>query len=272
VEHPRVVVVITHEALHPQALFVVLVAQALGRLGLQVAGEHVVAVPGQEVELVAHAPQKREGGIGRLLLALGDQALLPELAQRAGPELGRAEPQRGVHVSQPARRLLDVGLHDVGRGPVLAIALVPLGQGGGQELLEVPAVHVGPQHSTEAGEEPPVAGQETSRLHGGPARQIGGRHGQAVLQRAQAVADLEPQVPQGVEQLLGDALNVGAELAVVDHHEVDVRRRVELAPTVAAQSHQRRRRRGQAGGHRVGRDEPGQGADDLVDQARVGPH
>ena len=138
----RVQVVVVHEALDAEHIAVVLVAEVLGQARLQVAAEHVVLVAGEEVQLVAHPPQKGQGGVGGVLLAGADEALARQLAQRARAELRRAQPHRRVHVAQAARGLLDVGLADVGRGAELAVALIALGERLREELREVVAIDV----------------------------------------------------------------------------------------------------------------------------------
>ena len=226
VDHPRVEIVVAHELLDPERQLVGGVAEVLGDLGLDVAREHVVLVPGEEVQLVAHPPQEGERLVARLLLARGDEPLVQELAQGPGAELGGGEPHRGVDVAQPARRLLHVGLAHVGRPAELAVALVALGEGGLEELGEVLLVDVLREHFPEAVEEAPVAHQEARLLHRGAAREVGAGHGQAIGQAAHRVADLQAEIPERVEQPLGRPLDVGAHLAVVDHHEVEVGQRV----------------------------------------------
>src|SRR5262245_19178874 len=231
----RVEVVLAHEPLDVEAALVPLVAEVPRDSRLHVPAEHVVLVAGEEMKLVANTPQEGEGGVRRRLLAWRDQPLVVELAQRARAELRGGQPHRRVHVAQATRRLLDVRLADVGRRAVFAVPLVALGQGRRQELLEVALVDVLLEHSTEPGEQPAVAGEEPRRRHGRSAGQVGPGDRDTVRQRAQAVADLESEVPQRVEQLLGHPLDVRGQLSVVDHHEVDVGRRMELATAVTAQ-------------------------------------
>src|SRR5207253_11499067 len=126
----------------------------------------------------------------RVLVVRTDEPGFAQLAQRAGAELGRPRPHGRVHVAQPARGLLAVRLADVERGPVLTVALLALGQRRRQELLEVAAVDVVAQHASEAREQLLVPDDEPGLLHRGAAGEVRARHGHAVLQRAQAVADL----------------------------------------------------------------------------------
>ena len=271
VDGPRMQVVVAHEALDAEGVALALVAEVLGDARLQVAGEHVVLVAGEEVQLVADAPQKRQRRVGAGLLARRDEAVVGQLAQRAGPELGRAQPHGGVHVAQAAGRLLDVGLADVGGGAELAVALLALGQRHGQELAEVVAVDVVAEHSPEAREELAVTVDEPRLLHRGPAGEVGAGHCHAVLERAQAVADLQAEIPQRIEQLLHQPLHEGRQRAVVDHHDVDVRRGMELAAPVAAERDDHERGRGLAGGAAVGDAQARQRAHEVVDEARVRP-
>ncbi len=81
---------------------------------------------------------------------------------------------------------------------------------------------------------------------------------------------LQAEVPQEVEELVGEALDERRELAVVDHHEVDVRRRVQLAAPEAPERDEHVRRGGEAVGGRVGGDQRGEGVQDLLDEARMG--
>ena len=272
VDHPRVQVVVAHELLHRQRQLVAGVAEVLRDLRLDVARQHVVLVAGQEVQLVPHPPQEGERLVGRLLLPLGDEPLVRQLAERPGAELGGGQPHRGVDVAQPSRRLLHVGLAHVGRPAELPVALVPLGERGFQELVEVLLVDVLGQHFPEAVEEPAVAHQEARLLHRGAARKIGARHGQAVRQAAHRVADLQSEVPQGVEDALGHPLDVGAHLAVVDEQQVQVRERMQLAAAIAAERHQDHRARGEALAARVLHRQPVEGGQEAIHERGVGLH
>src|SRR3989442_2738498 len=152
----------------------------------------------EEVELVAHAPEDREPSMRGRLLAGGDEPLAGEPAKRPGAELRLAEPHGRVHVAEAARRLLDVRLADVWRRAVLAVARVALHQGRLEELAEVAAEHLLAQHALEAREQASVAGEEARLLHGGAAREVRARHRNAVVERAEAVGDVEAQGPERV--------------------------------------------------------------------------
>ena len=141
---------------------------------------------------------------------VGDEPLVGQLAQRARAELGRGEPHGGVDVAEAARRLLHVGLAHVRRAAELPVALVALGERRLEELGEVLPVDVLGQDLAEAVEEPPVADEVPRLLHRRAAGEVRPRHGQAVGQAPHRVADLEPQVPQRVEEALGRPLDIRA--------------------------------------------------------------
>jgi hypothetical protein len=268
----RVEVIVAHEALHAEAVALVLVAEVARDPRLEAAAEHVVLVAGDQMQRVAHAPEERQRGVGQGLLAGRDESLVRQLAQRARAELGGAEPHRRVDVAQPARRLLHVGLADVGGGTVLTIPLVALGERGGEELLEVVAVDVVAQDLAELREQPPVARDEPGLLHRRAARKIGAGHRHAIVEGAETVTDMQAEIPHHVEQLLREPLHERRQLAVVDHHQVDVRRRVELAAAVAAERDEDVGRRLEVVRGGIRGDEGGERVQDVVDEARVSLH
>ena len=65
VDHARVEIVVAHELLDGQRHVVAHVAEVLRDLRLDVAREHVVLVAGEEVQLVAHAPEEGQRGVRR---------------------------------------------------------------------------------------------------------------------------------------------------------------------------------------------------------------
>src|SRR5262249_20461138 len=270
VDDAGVEIVVTHELLDVQRHLVAHVAEALGDLRLDVAREHIVLVSGEEGELVAHAPEKGEGGVRQAILAPRDEPLLEEIAQGARAELARGEPHGGVEIAQPARRLLHVGLAHVRGAAELPVALVALGQRRLQELTEVLAVHVLREDLAEALEEPAVSDDVARLLHGGARGEVGARHRHAIGQAPHRVADGETQVPQRVEQSLRDALDVRPHVAVVDDHEIQVGERSQLAAPVSAEGHQHDGRRGGAFLLRVVHRQAEERGEESVHEGRVG--
>src|SRR3546814_8494653 len=86
------------------------------------------------------------------------------------------------------------------------------------------------------------------------------------------MADLQPQVPEQVERCLDDLLGPAGRLPRGDERDVDVRMERHLAPSIAADRHQREtlpRRRIGDGIEMFGREVIGE-ADDLVGEKGVG--
>ena len=147
-----------------------------------------------------------------------------------------------MDVAQAPGRLLHVGLAHVGRGAELAVALIALGERGLEELGEVLPVDVLREHLPEAVEEPPVADEIARLLHGGAAGEVGARHRHAVGQAPHRVAHLKAEVPERVEQPLGDALDIGRHLAVEEEEQIQIGQGMQLPAPVAPQRDQHHRR------------------------------
>src|SRR3546814_5871310 len=67
---------------------------------------------------------------------------------------------------------------------------------------------------------------------------VGGETDQ-IVDRAAGMADLQPQVPEQVERCLDDLLGPAGRLPRGDERYVDVRMERHLAPSIAADRHQR---------------------------------
>ena len=98
----------------------------------------------------------------------------------------------------------------------------------------------------EVGKQAAVARHPPGVHQGGLVLLVGPRLLDALGDRAHGVADLETEVPQQVEDLVDDRLDVLRKLVGGPWHQeqkVDVRAGVERAPAVAAGRHQRQHRR-----------------------------
>src|SRR3989442_163227 len=148
------------------------------------------------------------GGSGPASWGGGEGPLGGGPARLAAPNLRRAEPHGRVHVAEAARRLLDVRFADVRRRAVFAVTGVAFHQRRLEELAEVTAEHVLAQHPLETREQAPLRREEARLLHRRAAPEVPARHRDADRHRAEALADVEPEVPEGIEQLLHHPLHV----------------------------------------------------------------
>ncbi len=181
-----------------------------------------------------------------------------ELAPAAAVACRARDPQDRLEITQAAGALLDVRLEVVRRVVILEVALLLLQR---LRLVERARIERLREKAAELLRQPPRARQvavlEEARAHG----HVGRHLARAFLDRAHGVRELEADVPERGEEALERRGPGRVRRARQQHQDVDVRVRVELPASVAADGEQ-----GVRGGHaRLGPD-----ADDrAVDQARM---
>ena len=203
-------------------------------LGLQVEGEALLGTVGEPVQVAANGAQETvrapvdARGVG------GKRAVADEVFGRPRIVEKAADPHEGVQVAQAPLAFLDVRLQEVA---AVADALVPgiaLGEFGLDEGRLVPMDDLGPkaveQRAAQGHGAPEVARLQKARLHG----EVASRQLQALVDRADTLPHLEPQIPKPVEKKFGHLLLVRGALVGVEEEEVDVGMRRKLAPAVAA--------------------------------------
>ena len=196
------------------------------------------------MELVAQAPEQVAGGARGGDLPMRQQAALPCLAQSGDLVPHACDPESGLEIAQAALPLLQVRFEQPDRSAVAAAPLVELLQLVADELLHAALLELGDGGALEAFEELRVAGDQPAVEQRGPDGVVLARELDALLQRARRVAGLEPDVPEGAVELLGDRVRpraAGIAFAGEQRKEVDVRARSELASAVATGRDQRER-------------------------------
>jgi hypothetical protein len=215
------------------------------RHGVLFLERHLVALAaGDAVEGDTGGQQQLPGvvevaGVGGLHVPGRDQGGDPG----ARPVERPARPLERLQVAQAARPLLEVGGQELGDG---ARRHGPQLGGVGQRLHDAPAPlgRQRPDAAIEVLGEAVRAGQHPHAEHRRQRGQVGVRDRQRLLDRAGGVAGHEPGVPQRVPERVGDRPDLAT--AVVQQHDVDVRRRAQLATGVGPhrQEHHLRRRIG----------------------------
>ena len=244
-----VAVVVVHEALHRQLRIRVVVAEALGEFALVVEQQAVLAPTGDDVQAEAYAPQKAPPFEQPLTLQPRQEAALHQLGElrASNAPLGRSrsaqvplsDPEHRLYVAQAAWGALDVGFEvvvDVVELPVAFLLLLLLGV---EEAAAWPEGALREQ-LVELRGQPCRTGQPSSFQHRRGDADILQRLAPAVGQRAHAVPDVQPQIPQQTHER-GDLLLHHAGLARQDQ-QVDVRVRMQFAAPVAAHGEQRQLR------------------------------
>ena len=216
-------------------------AEALRELRLQIEGQLVVGAAGEEVQRAADRPEEILGALEQAILIGRQHALVDELG--AGPDAVEvlADPEQRIEVAQTALAVLDVGLDDVARVAHLAVALFALGHFRRDELGAGLGHDLGLEPLLELVEQRSVAGEVPRLERRGPYRHVRLRHPQALVDRAHRVADLLAEVPEHIEDVLGDLLAPGRLLVGQDEEEIDVRARRKRAAAIATDGSNRDR-------------------------------
>ena len=227
-----------------------LVAEALGHGGLQVEDQPVLAPPGDQVQPRADQLERAFVLVQLAHLEGRDQPLGGQLAPVAAQSGGARHPDHQLQVAQATGAFLAIGLERVGRVLVLDMALAHLQHLGAQEGLRV---HHRVGGLTEGGVDAARSAQEARFEHGGLHRHVAPRLVDALLDGAHRRADLQADVPAGVQEpfdrgaqrvgrCVGRRVAAGRIQALASrqqHQHVDVGIGEELGAAIAAHGHQR---------------------------------
>jgi len=210
------------------------IAEAQRDLALDVEREPLLGPPGQEVHVAAHRPEKvaatAEAGVfAPVIDVVGDQLLA-----FLHPVDIFGDPIERMQIAQAPLAVLDVGLDQIARLPGAAMALLALGKLGGDEFPGSAAHHLLVEAEPELVKELAVPEQEAGFEDRGAHRHIGLRLADALVDGTSGVADLEPHVPQAIEDRLGDGFAPGGLLVRQQEQEIDVGAGRQDAAAVAA--------------------------------------
>ncbi len=232
-------------------------ATRLGDLRKHEVGVAVAEQRGDSVVLLTHELLPARAGREVEAVADVEQPLVGRIERAARPV---GEPRRGEgadhgEVAQSAAPLLEVGLGQVGELAVAVVALTDRLEELGQATARIgpPVVRQG---RADPGHEVGVAGDEPHVEQANCRDEIGACDVTTVRERAHAVVEPDPRVPQRIPDLLGDPLDRGRAVAtVVEEDEVEVRAGPAVPPREAPDRGQRDALPGRGAG-RPGRCEP----------------
>src|SRR5688572_30215390 len=114
-----------------------------------------------------------------------------------------------MEIAEAALAVLDIGLDEIARGALLAMALVTLGELGDDEFPSGALDDLGIETGDEIAEEGDVAPNVACLQDRGADRHVGARQPDAFIDRTRRMADLQAEIPQRVEDELDDALAPG---------------------------------------------------------------
>ena len=267
-------VVILHEMLHAGQHLGLGVAEALGNLGLQVEAQDIGGAGARKVQLVPYAKEEVVGAPKGLEVVDAEIVLGRELVDRGDVELHPRHPNGVLVVAETADAILDVRFLVEDRVGILAAAVGLILEAGRDIGLGFLADVIAPVGLGERVVEL-VRPRDQARLE---QRRLSldflSRLGKRLVDGPRGMPDLQPAIPQEVENLVRQVLLQGLRvrrlgLGREQEHHVHVAQRRQLGPPVATQRHQRHRRGRHGQGPRVALDRVVEEVDEeLVDGRR----
>ena len=186
--------------------------------------------------MATHRPEEPLGPLETAELGGAEQALVDQLCRRFDAECILADPIERVEVAQAALAVLDVGFDDVAAVAHPAMALVALGELGGDIIARSAGDYFGPKAAKGLFEQFLVAPQPAALEQRGAGGRILLRRGNQFVGRSDRLADLQFQVPQYVEQRLDHLIAPRRSAPRDEAHEVEIAVGRHLAPPGAAQA------------------------------------
>ena len=212
-----------HEALDVLLARVLGVTEPHRDLALDVEGQPLFGAAGDEMHVATHRPEEILAAAEQLVFLLVEYAALDQLVRLAHAVDVFGDPEQGVQIAQAALAVLDVGLDQIARLPAATDAVLALGELGGGELPGGVAHHLIVEARLQFVEQRAVAEQEARFQDGGADGHVRLGLADAFVDRAGGMADLEPGVPQAVEDGFSDQLTPGGLLVGQHEQQIDVR-------------------------------------------------
>ena len=203
-------------------------------LALHVERQPLFGAAREEMDVAADRPQEIGAAAeGAVFLRVEHAAFEQFVGLAHAVDIFR-DPEQRVQVAQAALAVLDVGFDQIARLSGAAMPLLALGELGGDEFGRGALHHllVEPRHQFVV--ERLVAGQEPGLEDRGADRHVAARLPDRFIDRARGVADLQPHVPQAIQDGFGDLLAPGGLLVGQDEQQIDVGFRRHQPAAIAA--------------------------------------
>ena len=228
-----------HEALDRAFAGAIRIAHRRRDFALLVESQPFLGAPGGEVQMAPHRPEEALGTLEPAIFLGGQQSRPDQFGRLLHAMDIFADPVERMEIAKPALAVLDVGLDDIAAVPHPRMALVALGELGANKLARGSGDDVAAEAKPCLFRQALVAPQEACLEQRGPHRHVGPGQRNCFLRGAQRLADLQLQIPQQIEQRLGDLLAPRRAALRHQHHQVDVGERRHLAAPGAAKPDQR---------------------------------
>ena len=237
-------------------------------------GQALLGPARPEMQVAAHAPQELLAPPEQLRFVGREEADLDEVLGPADPVDVFRDPEEGVQVPQATLAVLDVRFDQIPRGPSpvharISLLQLRIDEEGGRAFHHL--LREGPLEIVVEGA---VTQQETRLEERRPDGHVGPRLAYAFRYRAGRVADLQPQVPQDIENGLHRGRAGCASVGRQQEQQVHVGARRHRAAPVAPRRPHRNERALRAGRPCLLRHRRVRGRDHVVhrgsDRARAG--
>ncbi|MGY3405279.1 hypothetical protein ACVWZV_001392 [Bradyrhizobium sp. GM5.1] len=206
-------------------------------LALEVEGEALFRATGVKVKIAAHRPEEVGAAAEGAVFLRVEHAAVDQFVGVAHAVDVLRDPEQRVQVAERTLAVLDVGFDQITRLAAAAMPLLTLGEFRGDELgrgaLHDLLVEAGNQLVIER----PVSGKEARLQDRGADGHVAARLPDRLVDRARGVTDLQPHVPEAIENGLGDLLAPGGLLVGQDEEQIDVGLGGHQAAAIAAGRH-----------------------------------
>ena len=214
--------VVLHEALDVLLAGMLGVAEPHRDLALDVERQPLLGAAGEKMHVAAHRPEEILAAAEQLVFLLVEHAALDQFVRLAHAVDVFRDPEQGVQIAQAAFAVLHVRLDQVARLPRTADAVLALGELGGDEFRRGVAHDLAVEARLQFVEQFLVAEQEARFQDGGADGHVRLGLADAFVHRAGGVADLQPGVPQAIQNRFRDRLAPGGLLVGQQEQQIDV--------------------------------------------------
>ncbi len=223
-----------HESFDRRLAGAIGIAHPRRDLALEIEGQPVLGAAGNRVKVAAYRPQPVFGTQELGQLALGQQARLHEIGKAPHPVDIFADPEERVKIAQAALALLHIGFDDIARIAHAFVPRIALGELVGDKLARGERENLADEAFRRFVVNLAVAPDEARFQQGGADGEIVLGEAHRLIDAARRLADLEPQIPQRIEDRLDHLFGPCGALARRDESQIDVAIGRHFAAPIAA--------------------------------------
>ena len=210
------------------------VSQPHRDLALHVERHPLLGAAADKMQVAAHRPQKILAAAEGAVFLRVEHAALDQFVGGADAIDVFRDPEQRVQVAQAALAVLDIGLDQIARLSGAAQALLALGQFRGDEFGRGALHDLLVEALDQFVVQRLVAGQEPGFQDRGADGHVAARLADRFVDRPRGVADLQPHVPQAIQDGFRDLLAPRGLLVGQDEQQIDVGFRRHQPAAIAA--------------------------------------